>query len=289
MSGNRVALSPIEETDLDDVAEFLHRELNSRVSVSAWRRAIVPPWPPCGPNHGFLLRAEGRGVVGVQLAFYSTRSVGRRVERFCNLGAWCVLDDYRADGLRLLRSVLRQRGYHFTDLSPSGNVVAINLRMRFRHLDTTAVLSVNAPFPTRPGTVRILGDTARIRAVLDPGELAVHDDHQGAQATIHLVVQHGGEHCYLILRRDRRKGLPGFGTLLYASRPAVLAMAGRELARYLLLRRGILFTITELRLVEGAAPFPGRRIVNRPKMFLSTTLDEGDIDYLYSELTCLAW
>ena len=58
---------------------------------------------------------------------------------------------YRLHGLRLLKAVLRQEGYHFTDLSPSGNVVGINERLRFRFLDTTTALVPNLPWPTWPG------------------------------------------------------------------------------------------------------------------------------------------
>ena len=55
-----------------------------------------------------------------------------RVERFCNLGAWCVLPEHRFHALRLLKALLAQDGYHFTDLSPSGNVVGLNERLGFR-------------------------------------------------------------------------------------------------------------------------------------------------------------
>ena len=63
-------------------------------------------------------------VVGAYLAFYSERTIDGRAERFCNLGAWCVLPEHRFHSLRLLKALLAQDGYHFTDLSPSGNVRA---------------------------------------------------------------------------------------------------------------------------------------------------------------------
>ena len=75
------------------------------------------PWKVDAPNHGFMLR-DGQRVVGVQLAFYSERLVAGRAERFCNLGAWCVLPEYRFHSIRLLMAVLAQDGYHFTSLSP---------------------------------------------------------------------------------------------------------------------------------------------------------------------------
>lgn len=124
-------LAPIGPEDVREVGAFLSEHLNARITPAQWASMMVPPWPAESPNHGFLLRADD-AVVGVHLAFYSTRSIRGRVEHFCNLGAWCVLEPYRAHGLRLLRAVLGQRGYTFTDLSPSGNVVEVNRRLRFR-------------------------------------------------------------------------------------------------------------------------------------------------------------
>ena len=132
------------------VAAFLHANLNERVSTEQWAGAIDVPWDADPPNSGFML-LDGAEVVGVQLAFYSERTIDSRRERFCNLGAWCVLPRYRVQGLRLLRAALSQDGYHFTDLSPSGNVVEINTRLGFRFLDTATRLVPNLPWPTVPG------------------------------------------------------------------------------------------------------------------------------------------
>ena len=51
------------------------------------------------------------------------------------MGAWCVLDEFRAHGLRLVRADAGPGGYNFTDLSPSGNVVQLNTRLKFQFLE----------------------------------------------------------------------------------------------------------------------------------------------------------
>ena len=94
---------------------------------------------------------DGDRIVGAHLAFYSRADDRRPPERFCNLGAWCVLPEYRFHGLRLLKALLAQEGYHFTDLSPSGNVVGLNKRLGFEFLDTTTALVPNLPWPSLPG------------------------------------------------------------------------------------------------------------------------------------------
>jgi hypothetical protein len=142
-------LAPITSADIDEVADFLHRNLGDRVSAAAWIRAIRVPWRVNAPNHGYLLR-DGDVVVGVHLAFYSRREIRGEPLDVCNLGAWCVLEEYRFSGLRLLKALLAQQRYHFTDLSPSGNVVPLNERLGFTRLDTTTALSLNvSPLPSR--------------------------------------------------------------------------------------------------------------------------------------------
>jgi hypothetical protein len=108
-STGAVRVAPITDPDVRLAATFLHKHLNDRVSAEEWAEAIDTPWDDRRPNAGFMLVDAGR-IVGVQLAFYSERLIEGRVQRFCNLGAWCVLPRYRLHSLRLLRRVLEQDG-----------------------------------------------------------------------------------------------------------------------------------------------------------------------------------
>lgn len=283
----KVQLAPITGDDVADVAEFLHRHLNSRLSAAQWARSAVPPWSVDAPNHGFLLR-QGDAVVGTYLAFYSEREVDGRLRRICNLAAWCVLDEHRAHGVRLARAMLRQRGYDFVDLSPSGNVVALNERLGFGRLDTATALVPNLPLPSRPG-VRVLTAPEQIEAVLSGRDLRVYRDHRSAAAALHFVVRVGEDSCYVIARRERRKGLPLFASLLHVSDPAVLARAGHAPYRHLLLRHRALVTLAEER-VAGRPPRLSRPLAApRPRMFRGDGLSPRSVDYLYSELMCVPW
>ncbi|MFI7607392.1 hypothetical protein ACIBTV_19915 [Micromonospora sp. NPDC049366] len=282
-----VRVLPITAAERQVAADFLHRQLNHRVSAETWARAMVVPWKVDAPNHGFLLRADDE-VVGVHLAFYSQRWIDGRPERFCNLGAWCVLPEYRFHGLRLLKALLAQDGYHFTDLSPSGTVVPLNERLGFRFLDTATALMPNAPWPTWPGRTRVTADPARIEATLTPAELEIYRDHAETAAR-HLVLVHGDEHCYIVFRKDRRKGLPLFASILYVSNRALFRRLARPLGRYLLTRHGVAATLAELRVVGERPPGSVMLASPRRKMFRSADLEPDDVDYLYSELTCVSW
>jgi hypothetical protein len=228
----------------------------------------------------------GDTVAGVNIAFYSERTIGERVERVCNLGAWCVLEDHRFHGLRLLKALLAQDGYHFTDLSPSGNVVGVNEKLGFSFLDTTTALAPNLPLPSR-GTV--ISDPARIERALNAEELAIYRDHRELAAARHVVLIRGDEHCYVMFRKDRRKGIPLFASILYVSHPELFRRMAVPLTRHLLLRHGAAATLIERAVSEQRPRLSFGVKSPRRKMFRSPTLASAEVDYLYSELVCLSW
>jgi hypothetical protein len=227
------------------------------------------------------------GIVGAYLAFYSERLIEGAREKFCNLAAFCVLEEYRANGLRLVRALLAQRRYHFTDLSPSGSVIKLNERLGFASLDTSTVALVNLPWlPDRD--VRVTCDPKLIKSRLQGADQQIFEDHRRAAAAKHILISRGGEHCYIIARRDRRKKLPIFASLLYVGNSELLNQTLRQLCGHLLLRHRVLITLSESRVVGFRSP--GIKLRRpRPKMFKSKTLAPSAIDYLYSELTCVAW
>ncbi|WP_245509210.1 hypothetical protein [Bradyrhizobium zhanjiangense] len=283
-----VNLLPITSADVHAVAEFLHAHLNTRIASAEWEAAITPPWACAQPNHGFLLRA-GERIVGVHLAFYSERRMEGRTERFCNLAAWCVIDEYRSIGLRLLNALLAQKGYHFTDLSPSGNVVPLNSRLKFFHLDVASALLPNLPWPIWSPRVRIISEPGEIGQILRGRDLDIYRDHAHAAAARHVVIVKDDVPCYVIFRRVRRKNLPLFASILYVSDRALFKRVAKYVFRHLLLRHGIPLTLAELRVV-GVRPRPSIMLRSpRPKMYRSANLRPEQIDYLYSELTCVAW
>ncbi len=281
-------VAPISEADLDRVGDFLQKNLNNRISPRDWAQAIKPPWPVESPNHGFMLLDDGR-VVGAYLAFYSERLIDGRNERFCNLAAWCVLPTHRLHALKLLKALLRQPGYHFTDLSPSGNVVPINERLNLRHLDTATALMPNLPWPSWPGRYRISSESAVIQSALARPELQIYRDHRSARAVSHLVMIHRDEHCYVIFRRDRRRDLPLFASVLYVSNPSLFLRMAGVFGRHLLTHYRIPFTLFELRVIGGQPRGSFRLKSYRAKMFKSDFLEPDQIDNLYSELVCVAW
>jgi len=284
----RAELAQIKPGDVPAVARFMNTHLNRRVPASRWAQALSVPWQVDAPNHGYFLRQDG-GVVGAYLAYYSERPVDGIPEQFCNLGAWCVLDGHRHQGIRLLTRLLDQKGYHFTDFSPSGNVVPLNRRLKFTDLDTTTTLVPNVPLPRRRGDMRLTARPDALLETLSGEELTIYRDHKQAAAAKHLLVSTPREHCYVVFRRDSRKKIRAFGSVLHVSNPELFQAAIGQISSHLLTRHGIAATLVELR-IAGGRPARGTLLkTSRPRMFRSETLDPDKIDYMYSELTCLAW
>jgi hypothetical protein len=284
-----VQVEPITTADLPRAAEFLARQpgIADQVSADGWVASVTPTWEIDSPNHGFQLVEQGE-VVGVYLALYASRPIRGNEERFCNLCAWVVLPDYRSHSLKLLSAILEQPGYSFTDFSPVPSVQRIEKRLGFEVLDTTTAAALNLPWPSRRGRVRVISDLATIGETLRGDALEVFEDHRGAMAARHLVLVSGDEWCYVVYRDQRHKKLP-CATILHVSHPELFRDMVRPLARYLLLHRHRLAMLAELRVVGQRLPLSILIAGHPQKMLRSSHLESDQIDYLYSELTCLQW
>lgn len=289
MTKPTVTVAPIREEDLPAVARFLHTHLNPRVPPAAWIAAIDVPWTVDRPNAGFMLR-DDTSIVGAHIAYYSVRTIGGQPERFCNLGAWCVLPEYRFHALRLLKSLLAQEGYHFTDLSPSGSVVGINTRLGFQFLDTATAIVPNLPWPSAPHRCVITSDPSAIAGTLTGADLQLYRDHARTEAARHLLLRRGEEIGYVLFRMDRRKGSPPmFASILHSTAPDLLRAMLRPVGRYLLFHHRAVAMLIERQVLDPLPRMAPTVESPRRKMFRSHSLRATDIDYLYSELLSLAW
>ena len=283
--GMTVELCPITDADIAAVADFLHVNFSDRVP---WARPLLAaPWKVEAPNHGFILR-DGQRIVGAFTAFYSDRLVAGKAERFCDLGTWYVLPEFRSHSIRLIKALLSQDGYHFTSLTPSPTVVSIQARLGFRPLDTSAALIPNLPWPTLPGRTTISADPDVIENTLAGTELELYHDHTQALAARHLVLLRGADSCYVMYRTNTIKTVP-VAVILHVSNPQLFHQAIVPLTRHLLVRHRLPVTLAELRII-GHRPRLLFKVTSwRPKMYRSASLAPDQIDYVYSELACVPW
>ena len=279
-----VELCPITDADIATVADFLRANYKDRIP---WARSrLAGPWKVEAPNHGFVLR-DGQRIVGAHTAFYSERLVAGRAERFCDLGTWYVLPEFRAYSIRLIKALLAQDGYHFTALTPSYKVASIHTRLGFRPLDTSAALIPNLPWPTRPGRTTISADPDVIQSALAGTELKRYRDHAQALAARHIVMLRGPDSCYVMYRETAIKAVP-LAVIVHVSNPRLFRRAIVPLTRHLLVRHRLLATLAEQRII-GPRPPLSFKVTSWPKMYRSASLEPDQIDDLYSELVCVPW
>lgn len=279
-----IRLSPIGDADTDRVAAFLCEQMDRPWPRDRWLSTIESPWPSVGPNRGFQL-LDGKRVVGAYVAYYSEREIGGGTARVCNLGTWCVHPDHRSHGIRLVRALLEQEGYHFTDLSPSSTVIRLNSRLGFEPLDADRVAVPNLPWPPLPGRGTVSADPATVEQGLSGAELKLYRDHAGAAGARHLLLSQEGERCYVVVRRDTRRGVP-VCTVLYVGNPDLFGRMSGTFARHLLLRHGAVAHLID----DPISPHRPWLSLRRPgsrRMYRSAHLEPSQLDYLYSELTCL--
>jgi hypothetical protein len=279
-----VDLSPITDADIAAVADFLHVNYNDRIP---WARSLLAgPWKVEAPNHGFVMH-DGQRILGAYLAFYSERLVAGRVERFCDLGTWYVLPEFRFHSIRLIQALLAQDGYHFTSLTPNDKVASILTRFGFRPLDTSAALIPNLPWPTSPGRTTISATPDVIENTLTGTELELYHDHAQAPAARHIVLVRGSDSCYVMYRESTLRAVP-LAVIVHVSNLQLFHRAILPLTRHLLVRHRLLATVAELRII-GPRPSLSFKVPPYPKMYRSASLEPGQIDDLYSELVCVPW
>jgi hypothetical protein len=275
-----VTVRPITEVDLRPVGEYLAAAWPRQRTTEGWMRQVSPPWDAAAPNHGFML-VDGDQIVGAYLAVYADRLVDGRCERFCNLATWYVEPDHRLHSLRLLKALLDQDGYHFTDLTAGPEVKRINERFGFVPLDTTCAVIPNLPYPTRPGRHLVSSSPAVIEEWLTGDDLAVYRHHAASTAAEHVVLVSDGQPCHVMVRKLGRHAY-----VLYVSDRTMFQEMVRPLARHLLLHGGYIATLAELRVVGGQPPLSRiKPLKGHRRMYRSSTLRPDQIDYLYSEFS----
>lgn len=279
-----VEISPITDADAAAVADFLHVSYKDHIP---WARAgLGGPWKVEAPNRGFMLK-DGQRIVGVLTAFYSERLVAGQMERFCDLGTWFVLPEFRFHSIRLIKAILAQDGYHFTALTPNEKVASIHSRLGFRAFDTSAALIPNLPWPTPLGRTKISADPNVIENTLAGMELELYRDHAKALAARHIVLLRGQDSCYVMYREMRIKRVPA-AVIVHVSDPQLFRQAILPLTRHLLVRHRLLATLAELRIIRHWPPL-SLRTTTWPKLYRSASLEPDQIDDIYSELVCVPW
>jgi hypothetical protein len=275
----RPLIEPVSAETLGEFAAFLHEHLNPDRSIEDWVKALSHHWgEQPRPNHGFVLRDDGRIVGGIG-ALYASRSIQGRLHKTCNITSWCVLDDYRKQSMRLAMALTDQPGWDYTDFSPTEVVGGVLRFLKFTPLDERQTVLLPLPWLLAEGQSHSRPQAIESRLA---GEALQHyRDHKDFPWLRHLVVGSGPDWCHVIYKRVDFKGLPA-ACIWHASRPELLERYWRRLANALLWRGFASIHIETRRAPAGLWPTRVRSGFNA-KVYRSSTLLPGEIDYLYSE------
>lgn len=278
----RPSIEAVTAETLPEFATFLQDNMGHPRSAADWISGLQTQWAGERPNYGFVLRDEGRIVGGIG-AFYAERPIRGKLERFCNITSWCVLESHRKWSMPLAMAVVSQPGYHFTDFSPTKVVGGVLQFLKFKPLDEGVVVIPN--FPASPWRGQIVATPAGIEHTLSSEMVTVWRDHAAFPWLRHVLVGTPGDWCHLIYKRGSFKGLP-CARIVYLSHPELFQRHWGRLAWHFL-GRGLASTHVERRFLTALPAFSRLRTGFNAKLYLSQTLGDADIDYLYSESVAL--
>jgi hypothetical protein len=279
-------LEPIRDEDLLGFCRFLSEHLSRERSAEEWTKAFRQDWCPNQPNHGFLIRHEGRIVGGIG-AIYAERPVRGRAERFCNITSWCVLDAFRAQSMRLAMAVIEQPGFHFTDLTPT-EVVSKTLQfLKFKPMNERHAIWPNLPWPFAwLAGIRVVTDAEQMGRLLAADDAKAFRDHCHLPWLSHMAVGRAGAWCYVVWKRTRLRGITG-AIIIALSDPDLFLRYRCALSSHLLVHHGLWYTRVESRLLQRLPTLCIEMSGYRNKVFKSDTLIAADMSNLYTELVAL--
>lgn len=265
-----------------DVYDRLLRPFAPYMPRATLERAFVPRGWHDEDHFGYVLLVDGQpaGLLG---ALFSRRQINGQEVRFCNLHNWYVQPEHRASSLLLMRPILALRDCVITDLSASGEVVAISERLGFTRLDRTIRLLPPLPWQGSSATlVDLTAEPDRAPELLTAAEQTIFRDHQNIDCQ-HLVVLSDQGSCYLVASRNPSRWLPH--TLVhYLSNPAVFARQHAFIRAQLLRSGGRYVAVNRPHLAGETIPCSFSADSNQRLVRGSAAAPEA-IDSLYSELT----
>jgi hypothetical protein len=273
---------PIESADVVPVAEFLGKRLHGDGGAARYRRILEYTWSSERPNYGFLIEDAGQ-VRGVQGAIYSRRCIAGADYRFCNMTSWCVDEPYRWASLGLLRALLAQPDYTFTNFSATPAVATILERLGFQRLDSGKLLFPIGLAGRPPRGVRLLHRPDDVRAALASDDRAIFDDHARYRCG-QLAIVAGDQYCHLVTVKRGRRGVY-FADVLYASHPRLLAENVGALFWPLFRRHRTLVVGIDARWVHA----PPRLALwfARPSFFRGAGVSPDRVASIYSEIVAM--
>ena len=227
-----ITVRPITPADVARGRRVPARATSTSASpADAWARALDVPWEVEQPNAGFMLLDGDDGRRRPPRVLL--RAHHRRPDR-------ALLQPRRL--VRAARPPLPRAAPAEGAARPGRLPLHRPLAQRQRRRRSTSSSASssstrrprscpNLPWPSRPGRDTISSDPALLERTLTGAELRALPRPRGRRGGPPPAAQRGDEHwCYVVFRKDRRKGLPLFASILLRERPRAVPgdVAGRS-------------------------------------------------------------
>ncbi|WP_062263184.1 GNAT family N-acetyltransferase [Endozoicomonas arenosclerae] len=188
--------------DFEQVYPLLRKLNDTRFTQAIWKRLFSNLWDQESWSPGYVLDT-GEKIVGFLGGLYSESSDTDQDQKFCNLTAWIVDEEYRSSSMMLLMPFLRQKDLVLNSLTSSPEAYAVYKRLGFKDLDTAA--RVIYPLPSFMGTVELISEPAEIRKLLSKNERECFDAHSGLDVW-QCAIKKQDRVCYLLGTRRLGRG-----------------------------------------------------------------------------------
>ncbi len=276
-------LRPAVSKDFDKLYPLLVQfHTAGRILKEDWQRLFEIHWDPKEDRHGYVL-LDGGEPVGLLGMVFSRRMIKGKVEKFCDLAAWIVHEEYRSESLRLLFPILQEKSLTITTFTASNRVTAVLHRLGFHDIEHG--MRFIFPMPVLKINCSLVTEKNKIEAELSGEDKKIFIAHKQLYCT-HLLIKTPSGTCYVILNQAIKKMM----------RVAVVSFASdREiLQKYL---RQVVFSLCNhmkvVALVVGdhfgikQIPFSLRTRRKHAILFRSDHLAAADIDMIFSEVQIL--
>ncbi len=266
------------------------------LSKDQWRCLLDYGWAREPDFVGYGLFDEDKPVGFLGLIF-SQRWIAGRLEPFCNLSTWFVLEPYRGHSLALLLPILRRQDLTFTDLSPADAVIKIAARFGFQALDCSITLLWPPPFlkPRSPFSVLLLTPDRAALSQLTAEHQRIFSDHQPYPHCRHLLLLDKGRspncdplaYCYVVYTVVDR-AMPRYAYIQFISNRDLFHRHNMTIRRAIAHESHTPFILLDSRFTAlHRPPYSLELPLKFTKLYRSSRLMPIAIDNLYSEFTLL--
>ncbi|MCJ7624756.1 MAG: hypothetical protein MUO76_14740 [Anaerolineaceae bacterium] len=271
--------------DFERIYPLIQEFDNPNLNREDWRQLFIRRWSSQEDHFGYFIE-DDKKAVGFLGTIFSTRMINQKPRQFCNLSTWVVKKEYRGMSLLLLFEALKLENYTITNFT-ANRVVKILKRFGFKDLASHFRVVLPTPNPrSLLYKIEVISDKSAIRKNLTGEPLEIFNDHMDLKC-FHLLLRVKGESCYLVFDKIKKKRLPG-ARLHYISNPEIFQKYAHNICLKMCLQHKLFALVISENMLKGnEIKFSIRVEQLQSMLFKSNSLEETDMDTLYSEFQVL--